>query len=83
MFLKTWIRQLRGNEQLESIQDVHFLVAEQDLHDAALLDEVLVEQVVEDGVQLFADVLDEKWTSKRKRIFKVSSENENLIKLFK
>ena len=50
------IGQLGRDEELETVKDVHFFVAEQDFHDAALLDEVLVEQVVQDRIKLLANI---------------------------
>ena len=68
------VRQLRRDEEGEAVEHVHLLVAEHDLHDVALLYEVLVEEVVEDRVELLADILDEEGPAEGEGVLEVGAE---------
>ena len=68
------IRQLGGDVQVETAHDVTLLVADLDLVRTARLDEVLLKDVVQRGVKLFAHVFNQQRPPQRQSVLKVRTE---------
>ena len=68
------VPELRRQIHTKSGHDVQFLLADLHLVDGPGLDEVLLEQVVQCWVQLFAHVLDQKRTTHHQRILEMCAE---------
>ena len=68
------VRQLGGDVEVVSIHDVAFFIAHLHLPQLATLDKVLLEDVVEGGVEHLAHVLDHHWSTQREAVFQVVSE---------